>query len=62
MLRLSSMDIGVLHLVLACLAALSHHSPRKPPAAGSEHDQLTQMATLVRFTLHTTVSNQLLYN
>lgn len=47
MLRRASMEIGAVHLVLACLSSLSHYSPRKPPVAGSQHDQLTLTATLV---------------
>ena len=30
LLRRMALDIGVVHLVLACLARLSHHKPRTP--------------------------------
>ena len=30
LLRRMGLDIGVLHLVLACLSHLSHHAPRVP--------------------------------
>jgi len=52
MLRRTSMDTGVLDLVLACLSALSHHSPRKSTEPGGPHSQLTQMATFVRQLLY----------
>lgn len=30
LLRRMALEIGVIHLVLACLATLSHHKPRAP--------------------------------
>ena len=36
-LRKMSLEIGVVHLLLACLSALSHHSPRKP-STSNHHD------------------------
>jgi len=29
-LRRMTLDIGVIHLVLACLSVLGHHAPRQP--------------------------------
>ena len=46
-LRQSSLEIGVIHLILACLSALSHHLPRKTPASGSDHEELSQAAMQV---------------
>ena len=45
-LRRTSMQIGALHLVLACLSALSHHKPRRVTKS-AEHEELTNAATLV---------------
>ena len=46
LLRHKSVEIGALHLVLACLSALSHQKPRKP-TADNGHMELTSAAILV---------------
>ena len=42
-LRKMSLEIGVVHLLLACLSALSHHSPRKPTT--SNHQDVRHCAS-----------------
>lgn len=32
LLRRMALEIGAIHLILACLSALSHHAPRNPNA------------------------------
>lgn len=33
LLRRMALEIGAIHLILACLSALSHHAPRNPNAS-----------------------------
>uniref|UniRef100_A0A2C9JJC5 Dual E2 ubiquitin-conjugating enzyme/E3 ubiquitin-protein ligase BIRC6 n=1 Tax=Biomphalaria glabrata TaxID=6526 RepID=A0A2C9JJC5_BIOGL len=40
LLRRMALDIGVIHLVLACLATLSHHKPRSPLTSFQHETQL----------------------
>ncbi|KAH9496163.1 Baculoviral IAP repeat-containing protein 6, partial [Bulinus truncatus] len=40
LLRRMALDIGVIHLVLACLATLSHHKPRAPLTSFQHETQL----------------------
>lgn len=35
LLRRMALEIGAIHLILACLSALSHHAPRNPNASTS---------------------------
>lgn len=45
LLRRMALEIGAIHLILACLSALSHHAPRNPHASTSVSE--------VWFTTHT---------
>ncbi|KAL8592605.1 hypothetical protein ACOMHN_026535 [Nucella lapillus] len=40
LLRRMALDIGVLHLVLACLSVLSHHGPRVPVSGFQQETQM----------------------
>ncbi len=35
LLRRMALEIGAIHLILACLSALSHHAPRNPNASSN---------------------------
>ncbi|XP_054605954.2 dual E2 ubiquitin-conjugating enzyme/E3 ubiquitin-protein ligase BIRC6 isoform X4 [Nothobranchius furzeri] len=39
LLRRMALEIGAIHLILACLSALSHHAPRNPNATNSVSEQ-----------------------
>ncbi|XP_019902908.2 baculoviral IAP repeat-containing protein 6 isoform X16 [Esox lucius] len=38
LLRRMALEIGAIHLILACLSALSHHAPRVPNASGNSSE------------------------
>ncbi|XP_028844057.1 baculoviral IAP repeat-containing protein 6 isoform X2 [Denticeps clupeoides] len=38
LLRRMALEIGAIHLILACLSALSHHAPRVPSSNGSQSE------------------------
>ncbi|KAI3362796.1 hypothetical protein L3Q82_001656 [Scortum barcoo] len=40
LLRRMALEIGAIHLILACLSALSHHAPRNPNASSSVSEVL----------------------
>ncbi|CAB1312602.1 unnamed protein product, partial [Coregonus sp. 'balchen'] len=40
LLRRMALEIGAIHLILACLSALSHHAPRVPNATGNSSEAL----------------------
>ena len=43
-LRRMTLDIGVIHLVLACLSVLGHHAPRQPIPGFHQEVSLTSCA------------------
>ena len=49
LLRRMGLDIGVLHLVLACLSVLSHHGPRVPVSGFQQEVSLLSYVWTCRF-------------
>jgi len=45
-LRRMTLDIGVIHLVLACLSVLGHHAPRQPIPGFHQEVSSTSLAFL----------------
>ncbi|XP_063047563.1 baculoviral IAP repeat-containing protein 6 isoform X3 [Engraulis encrasicolus] len=41
LLRRIALEIGAIHLILACLSALSHHAPRVPSTNGNQNEVVT---------------------
>ena len=50
-LRRMTLDIGVIHLVLACLSVLGHHAPRQPIPGFHQEVSHTSLAFLCRATV-----------
>ncbi|GAA6098300.1 baculoviral IAP repeat-containing protein 6, partial [Tachysurus ichikawai] len=44
LLRRMALEIGAVHLILACLSALSHHAPRVP-SSSSNHSEVRLYST-----------------
>lgn len=45
LLRRMALEIGAVHLILACLSALSHHAPRVP-SSSANHSEVRHNITL----------------